>query len=123
MAKPTWGVRAVVLAASGALVLAACGGGDDDGGESSGSGNEEGQQGGTLYYLDTSEQVQHLDPQRNYTGEDLAFANSFLHRSLTTYKFSPDPEEANELVADLATDTGTPNDDATEWQFTIRYQF
>ena len=120
MAKTTWGLRAVVLAASGALVLAACGGGDGDSGESSGSGNEEGQQGGTLYYLDISEQVQHLDPQRNYTGEDLAFAGSFMHRTLTTYKFSPDPAEANELVADLATDTGTPNDDATEWQFTLR---
>jgi peptide/nickel transport system substrate-binding protein len=122
MATRTWGLRAVVLAASGALVLAACGGGGDGDGEATDAagGNVEGQQGGTLYMLDVSEQIQHLDPQRNYTGEDLAFTGAFITRTLTQYAYSPDPEEANGLVADLATDTGTPNEDATEWQFTLR---
>lgn len=31
--------------------------------------------GGTLTFLTLQDQLQHLDPQRNYTGEDLAFAN------------------------------------------------
>ncbi len=123
MATPRWGMRAVVLAATGALVLAACGGGDgDDAPEETGAagGNVEGQQGGTLYILDNAEQILHLDPQRNYTGEDLAFTGAFLTRTLTQYVSSEDPEEANGIVGDLATDTGTPNEDATEWSFTLR---
>jgi peptide/nickel transport system substrate-binding protein len=41
-----------------------------------------------------------------------------VFRTLTTY---PDPEvDASELVGDLATDTGTPNEDATQWSYTLR---
>jgi peptide/nickel transport system substrate-binding protein len=121
MALPGWGTRAAVLAAGGALVLAACGGGDSGGGEATdAAGGGEGQQGGTLYVLSVGEQIQHLDPQRNYTGEDLAFTGAFITRTLTNYKFSEDPEEANQIVGDLAVDTGTPNDDATEWSFELR---
>jgi peptide/nickel transport system substrate-binding protein len=122
MALPPWGARAAILAASGALVLAACGGGADSGGEATDAagGDGEGQQGGTLYIPTTGEQIQHLDPQRNYTGEDLAFTGATITRTLTQYVYSEDPEEANGIVGDLAVDTGTPNDDATEWQFELR---
>ena len=61
-----------------------------------------------------------LDPQRVYTGEDLAFFGATLMRSLIAYQYSTDTETANSLTADLATDTGTPNDDASVWTFTLR---
>ena len=113
----------VALAASGALVLAACGGGDgDDGADSTGDagGQADAQQGGTLTNLQTGDGFLHVDPQRVYTGEDLAFFSAYITRTLTQFTLSSDPVEASELVPDLATDTGTANDDATEWSFTIR---
>jgi len=123
MGKASIGLRAAALAAAAAMVLAACGGGGDDGGSGDGgSGSDSGEptKGGTLTFLTLAEQIQHLDPQRNYTGEDLAFASAYLNRTLTSYKMSTDDTTANELTPDLATDTGTPNDDASSWQFTIR---
>ena len=122
MGKASIGLRAAALASAAAMVLAACGGGGSDDGDKSGSsgGGGEPVKGGTLTFLTLAEQIQHLDPQRNYTGEDLAFASAYLNRTLTSYKMSTDDKTANELTPDLATDTGTPNDDATSWQFTIR---
>ena len=62
----------------------------------------------------------YYDPQRVYTGEDLAFFGATIMRGLTAYKYSEDPAEGTTLVADMATDTGTPNADATVWTFTLR---
>jgi peptide/nickel transport system substrate-binding protein len=62
----------------------------------------------------------YYDPQRVYTGEDLAFFGATIMRGLTAYKYSSDPAEGTTLVADMATDTGTPNEDATVWTFTLR---
>ena len=45
------------------------------------------QMGGTLYYITQAKQLNHLDPQRIYTGEDIAFANTYFNRSLLS--FSP----------------------------------
>jgi peptide/nickel transport system substrate-binding protein len=111
-------LHAVVLAAVAALILSACGGG---GGEASNetTGNDP-VKGGTLTFLTIQEQIQHLDPQRNYTGEDLAFTSAYLNRTLTSYKVSTDEGEANTLVPDLATDLGTPNADATSWSWTLK---
>ncbi len=64
--------------------------------------------------------MQYLDPQRNYTGEDLAFLQSTIYRSLTWYNWGEDANTANTLQPDMATDTGTPNADATQWSFTLR---
>lgn len=110
------GFRLVALAAVGALALAACGGSDSG---DSASGGGEGQKGGTLNVLTLSEQFQHLDPQRNYTGIDLAFTSGFLNRTLTQYKYASGPDGVT-LVPDMATDTGTPNEDSTQWSFTLR---
>ena len=111
-------LHAVVLGAVAALVLSACGGGGSDtGSDNEGNGPVKG---GTLTFLTIQDQLQHLDPQRNYTGEDLAFTSAYLNRTLTSYKVSPDEKTANELTPDLATDTGTPNDDATSWSFTLK---
>ena len=83
------------------MALAACGGGSSGGGSndnSSGSGDKP-TKGGTLTFLTLQDQFQHLDPQRNYTGEDLAFASGYLHPHADGYKFSTDGKTANELAA------------------------
>jgi peptide/nickel transport system substrate-binding protein len=118
MGKHTTRSKLAAVVAGAALVLAACGGDGD--GATPGTGQDEGQRGGTLYFLSQAEQILHLDPQRNYTGEDLAFASAYLHRTLTQYTYSEDEDTAGELVADLATDTGTPDDDGRVWRFTLR---
>jgi peptide/nickel transport system substrate-binding protein len=82
--------------------------------------------GGTLHILMTGDAAnggvsfQDMDPQRIYTGEDIAFFSATIMRSLTAYKYSTDPSEATTIVPDAATDTGTPNADFTEWKFTLK---
>ena len=70
--------------------------------------------------LTHASQIQDLDPQRNYTGEDLAFASAYITRSLTTYQMSTDGSKANTIIADAATDTGTSTDGAKTWAFTLK---
>src|SRR5215213_2978929 len=124
MSKAITGLRFVALASAGALALAACGGGDDNssspGTSGSSGGSAQGQKGGTLTIFTLDEQFTHLDPQRNYTGEDLAFSSGYLTRTLTAFKLSKDGEQANTVVPDLATDTGKPSDGAKTWTFTLR---
>ncbi len=122
MGKARIGLRTVALASAAVMSLAACGGGGGGEGEKdkNGKAGAEGQRGGTLTFLSLADQIQHLDPQRNYTGEDLAFAGAYLHRTLTSYKLSTDGEEATELIADLATDTGRSSNEAKTWEFTLK---
>ena len=75
--------------------------------------------GGTIHILSQLEQVTHLDPQRNYTGSDLAFAGSTMQRTLVSYAFAPG-SDGSQLVADLATDIGTPTEGGKVWTFTLR---
>ena len=120
------GVLGLTLVAS--LLASACGS-DSDGGSSTDDTSvsteesvvDDGQPttGGTLHILTQAEQVAHLDPQRNYTGADLAFAGSTMQRTLTSYAFAEGDEGSN-LVADLATDTGTATNDGKTWAFTLR---
>src|SRR3954447_7115147 len=123
MSKAITGLRFVALASAGALALAACGGGGGSSSSSSASssgGSAKGEKGGTLTVFTLDEQFTHLDPQRNYTGEDLAFSSGFLTRTLTAFKLSTDGEQANTVVPDLATDTGKASDGAKTWAFTLR---
>ncbi|MGN6688927.1 MAG: ABC transporter substrate-binding protein [Actinomycetales bacterium] len=133
MSKTNKGLRAFVLVSAAALALTACssnsgGSGTNTGGATNGtsggptaSGGSagEGQKGGTINVLTTEKQFLHLDPQRNYTGVDLSFANGYLQRTLTAYKFGAG-KDGSELVPDLATDTGQASDDAKTWKFTLR---
>jgi ABC-type transport system substrate-binding protein len=75
--------------------------------------------GGTIHILSQLEQVTHLDPQRNYTGSDLAFVGSTMQRALTSYAYAPG-SAGSQLVGDLATDTGTPTEGGKVWSFTLR---
>jgi peptide/nickel transport system substrate-binding protein len=112
-------LRGFAVGTAVALTLAACGGGT---GTSSGSpgGGTAPTAGGTIYILTQAEQWDQVDPQRVYTGEDLAFFGGTIYRSLTAYKFSADPKDGTSIVPDMATDTGTKNTDATQWKFTLR---
>lgn len=76
--------------------------------------------GGTIYILTQSEQWNQVDPQRAYTGEDMAFFSATIYRSLTAYKLSADPTEGTSLTPDLATDLGTATDGGKTWSFTLR---
>ena len=76
-------------------------------------------EGGTLIFLTNAESWTHADPNRNYTGQHLAWFSSFMHRTLTSYKRAPGAE-GSEVVADLATDTGRASADFTKWEFTLR---
>jgi peptide/nickel transport system substrate-binding protein len=75
--------------------------------------------GGTLYFITHNDQFEHLDPTRIYVGQNIAFANSYIYRELTNFK----PAAGNagfSLVADLATNTGVPSNQAKTWKFTLR---
>ena len=99
-------IAAVTFALVTSVVAASCGGGS-------------GSEGGTIHILTNGEQIAHLDPQRNYTGDDLAFAGSTMHRTLTSYAYAAG-DEGSGIVPDLATDLGTHNEDGTVWSFTLR---
>jgi peptide/nickel transport system substrate-binding protein len=116
------GLRFAAIGAVAALTLAACGGGSSSSSASGSQGGAAGtpQKGGTLYYLTQNEQFDQIDPQRMYTGEDLAFWGGTFYRTLTNFKFAADPTEGTTVVPDLATDTGTVTNGGKTWAFTIR---
>jgi peptide/nickel transport system substrate-binding protein len=120
----------LALGVTGALVLAACGGQTPSGAAPSGPAGTGGgteptqaagpQKGGTITILTQAEQWNHVDPQRVYTGEDLAFFGGTIMRSLTSYIYSEDEAEGTSLQPDMATDLGTATDGGATWSFTLR---
>ena len=132
----------VALASSAALiVLAACGGGDNGGnggatdaptfqeGGGVGSGKnpdataplaipDGAAQGGTLTVL-TDEAPSTLDPTRAYFTDSTAILSDLVTRSLTQYLRDPETNDMV-LVPDMATDLGRPNEDSTEWTWTLK---
>jgi len=115
-----WLLRGFAVGVAFALTLAACGGGNAVSSQASGGASGAPKTGGTIYLLSLNQQWDQVDPQRIYTGEDLAFFGGTIQRSLTSYKYSADAKEGTSVTADLATDTGKPNATATEWSFTLR---
>ncbi len=135
----------VALATASLLALAACGGGGDD--DSGGGGGNAGDsidqenlgntgdgtdperegpvtidgatEGGTITVLTETGLTTPLDPSDLYYTDTNAIMTALVTRQLTQYDYD---EETGQmvLVPDLATDLGTPNDDFTEWTFTIR---
>ncbi|MDZ5622210.1 ABC transporter substrate-binding protein [Nocardioides bizhenqiangii] len=134
--------KALAALASGAMLvsLAACGG-DDGPGEGSGEGGfqdadetidkdptaqgpapevEGAQEGGTItvYHPDDAG-PEDLDPTNGWSVTGNSIQQALTHRSLTQYRRDAESGEMI-LVPDLAVDLGTPNEDFTEWTFTIR---
>ncbi|MFZ2504583.1 MAG: ABC transporter substrate-binding protein [Nocardioides sp.] len=60
-----------------------------------------------------------LDPTEGWSVLGNSLQQAWTNRSLTQYLMNPESGEM-ELVPDLATDLGRPNDDFTEWTFTLR---
>src|SRR5262245_8211430 len=131
MVRPKTRGRVLTLSITAMLMAAACGGTTasqapasggasapaGSAGASAAAGGEH--KGGTIYVLTQNEKWNQVDPQRAYTGEDLAFFSGTIYRSLTAFKFSKDFGEAGQLVGDLATDTGTATDAGKTWAFTL----
>lgn len=78
----------------------------------------EAKQGGTIRVLGQPE-FSHLDPAM---GNDGGVNNFYrlIYRTLTTPANEPGPDGGTKIVPDLATDTGRPNEDATEWTYTLK---
>jgi peptide/nickel transport system substrate-binding protein len=76
--------------------------------------------GGTItVYLPGDPGPSDLDPTGGWSVTGNSIQQALTSRSLTQYYRDPESGEMI-LVPDLATDLGTPNDDFTEWTFTIR---
>jgi peptide/nickel transport system substrate-binding protein len=133
---------AVALAAAALMTLAACGGGsgndpgsDETVGAGTGKGGEAGSfkdpdaeapaevpddatEGGTLSVL-TVNVPSTLDPTQAYYTDSTAILSDLVTRSLTQYAYNAETNDM-QLIPDMATDLGRPNEDNTEWTFTLR---
>ncbi|MFF0010154.1 ABC transporter substrate-binding protein [Streptomyces sp. NPDC005374] len=118
MRQPSFTTRRVA-ALSVSLVLAAgaaaCGPEDND--AKSSGGDSTPHKGGTLTVLNSEPQTD-FDPARLYTsgGGNIP---TLVFRTLTTRNRESGAAGAK-VVPDLATDTGRPNKDATEWTYTLK---
>src|SRR5690349_16469698 len=75
--------------------------------------------GGTLYVLGQADaNGEHLDPARIYSSGGGA-VTSMIFRTLTTRHRVPGVA-GTEVVPDLATDKGTPSDDAKTWTYHLK---
>lgn len=129
----------IALSTIAMMSLAACGGdsNDDDGGDRNvdkeGLGDtgdatdpdrkgpkviEGAKEGGTVTVLSNAG-LNTMDPSEAYYTNTGSIMSQLVVRSLTQYDYDPESKQMV-LVPDLATDLGTPNDDYTEWKFTIR---
>ncbi|MBD3947147.1 ABC transporter substrate-binding protein, partial [Nocardioides ganghwensis] len=131
-----------LVAGAALLTLAACGGGSSEDGGSNGSGSDRefgDQEGGTkdaerqgpaaevegatpggtiTVYLPGDPGPDSLDPTGGWSVTGNSIQQALTSRSLTQYVRDENGQPV--LVPDLATDLGTPNEDFTEWTFTIR---
>ena len=122
MGKASIGLRAVALAAVMAMALAACGGSSGGGTAARPASRAASRtKGGTLTFLTLADQFQDLDPQRNYTGEDLAFAERLHHPDADALQDQPRRQDGQH--ADRRTWRPTPAPRRRrdqDWTFTLR---
>ncbi len=131
----------MALSAAGALALSACGGDSDDSGDENSPGGApsgtaaggdtgdavdpdregpyviDGAEEGGLVKLIAVTPLETMHPSEIYYTHTYGIGSGLIFRSLTQYVIE---DGKPILVPDLATDTGTPNADFTEWKFTIR---
>src|SRR5919112_1875770 len=77
------------------------------------------QKGGIVHVRDQIYLTTTVDPTETYYTDSTSLMSDLVVRSLTQYAYDEKTKNMV-LVPDLATDLGTPNDDYTEWKFTIR---
>ncbi|MEV7427296.1 MULTISPECIES: ABC transporter substrate-binding protein [unclassified Streptomyces] len=119
MRQPSVKYRRVAAAAVTLAVAAgaaACGP-DDNAAKTDGAAGGKPQKGGTLSVLNTEPQTS-FDPARLYTSGG-GNVPSLVFRTLTT-RNRANGADGTKVVPDLATDTGRPNKDATEWTYTLK---
>jgi peptide/nickel transport system substrate-binding protein len=116
-----------------ALLGAACGGGDGGGTGEGTTEEQRGQtesqvlggepfsasQGGVMKFA-SIEGPDYMDPGAAYTVTFFAYVARGVFRTLVTYPASTNLQEQNTLIPDLATDLGQPNEDSTEWTYTLK---
>lgn len=130
---------AIALAMASVLTLAACGGGSESNDPNEGTGAEgpggaagagknpdlegpvevpdDAAEGGKITILSANAPAT-FDPTRAYYTDSTAILD-LVTRALTQYVY--DPETGDMVLApDLATDLGRPNEDNTEWTFTLK---
>ncbi|MEV7087197.1 ABC transporter substrate-binding protein [Streptomyces sp. NPDC093085] len=120
MRQPSVNHRRVAAAAvtlAVAVGAAACAGPQDNDAKGEGAAQGKPQKGGTLSVLNTEAQTD-FDPARLYTSGG-GNVPSLVFRTLTT-RNRANGAEGTKVVPDLATDTGRPNADATEWTYTLK---
>ncbi|MFE2743561.1 ABC transporter substrate-binding protein [Streptomyces scopuliridis] len=120
MRQPSVISRRVAAAAVSLVVAAgaaACAGPQDNDAKADGAGKGKPQKGGTLSVLNTEAQSD-FDPARLYTSGG-GNVPSLIFRTLTT-RDRENGAAGTKVVPDLATDTGRPNADATEWTYTLK---
>ncbi len=118
MSTKTRAISVVGVAVVASTALAACGGGSssgDNGSDNSASSSK----GGTLYYMYETP-TEHWDPQRVYTGVDMADAGRLWSRSLVQFPATEDKKKASTPVPDLAKGTGKMSDGGKTWKFTLK---
>jgi len=121
MRKRTRSISIIGAAVVASTALAACGGGSSggSGGSSNNAGATSNAKGGTLYEL-YNRPLNHMDPQRMYTGLEIINASRLYSRSLVQYPVTTDPKKASTPVPDMATNTGTMSDGGKTWKFTLK---
>lgn len=100
-----------------AMGAAACSGPQDNDAKADGASKGTPQKGGKLTVLNTEPQSD-FDPARLYTSGG-GNVPSLVFRTLTT-RNRANGAVGTKVVPDLATDTGRPNADATEWTYTLK---
>ena len=134
---------AAALAVAALMTLAACGGGSGDTSGDTNAGDDptfkeggnagafkdeareapapipdDATEGGTLTVL-TAVAPSTLDPTQAYYTDSTAILSDLVTRSLTQYAYNEETDDM-QLIPDMATDLGQPNEDNTEWTFTLR---
>jgi peptide/nickel transport system substrate-binding protein len=126
----------IAVSAVGLMALAACGGSNDstsagdntfatggNAGQATDANRQppapeiEGAQKGGTVTVNSVAGLNSMDPTEAYYINTGSILSQLVTRSLTQYVYD---DGQMVLVPDLATDLGTPNDDYTEWTFTIR---
>ncbi len=113
-----WLSRTAVVAVIGVLAvgITACSSGG--GGTSPSTGSGTAVKGGSVTWLDVSNEFSATDPVGVYLGEEIAGFRRIVYRGLTALPITAD--KSPKPVADLATDTGTTKDQGKTWSFTLK---